>query len=130
MENNQEPKKMPVILVGEDDRFIANVYKTKLVKEGYQVEHGNNGKEVLRLAREKKPDLILLDLIMPEEDGFETLAELKTDPELKNIKVVVLSNLSQDEDKKKVLKLGAEEYVVKANVSFKEVIKIMEKYLA
>lgn len=129
MENTADSKSAPIILVGEDDKFIANVYKTKLAKEGYQVEHGSDGKEVIRLAREKKPDIILLDLIMPVEDGFETLAELKADPQLKDIKVVILSNLSQDEDKKKVLDLGAVEYVVKANVSFKEVIETVKKYL-
>jgi CheY-like chemotaxis protein len=119
-----------VILVGEDDKFLSNVYKTKLAKEGFQVEHGMDGKEVLRLALEKKPDLILLDLIMPVMDGFETLAGLKANPETKDIKVVILSNLSQEEDMKKVMALGAVEYVVKANVSFKEVIECAKKHLA
>ena len=123
-------KATQVILVGEDDKFLSNVYKTKLAKEGFQVEHGTDGKEVLRLALEKKPDLILLDLIMPVMDGFETLAELKANPETKDIKVVILSNLSQEEDMKKVMALGAVEYVVKANVSFKEVIECAKKHLA
>ena len=126
-QNENSPK---IILVGEDDKFLSNVYKTKLAKEGYQVEHGVDGQEVLQLAREKKPDLILLDLIMPVMDGFETLAELKADPDLKDIKVVILSNLSQEEDKKKVFDLGAVEFVVKANVSFKEVIECVKKHLA
>jgi len=125
-QNENTPK---IILVGEDDTFLSKVYKTKLAKEGFQVEHGINGEEILRLAREKKPDLILLDLIMPVMDGFETLAQLKADPDLKDIKVVILSNLNQEEDKEKVLKLGAVEFVVKANVSFKEVIACAKKHL-
>jgi len=130
MQADQEEKKAPIILVGEDDKFISNIYKTKLAKEGFQVEHGVNGEEILRLAHERKPDLILLDLIMPVMDGFETLARLKADPELKDIKVVILSNLSQEEDMAKVLDMGAVEYVVKANVSFKEVIECAKKHLS
>lgn len=128
-EINKE-QKSACILVGEDDAFLSKVYKTRLTKEGFTVFHAVNGEELLKLAREKKPDLILSDLIMPVKDGFETLKELKADPELKDIKVIILSNLSQDEDKKRVLDLGAVEYVVKANVSFGDVLAIVRKHLA
>lgn len=125
----EKSKKTPCILVAEDDKFLAKVYKTKLTKEGFQVEHAANGEEALKLAREKDPDLIFCDLIMPVKDGFETLKELKADPKLKKIKVVILSNLSQEEDKKRVMDMGAEEYIVKANVPFAEIIKLAKKYL-
>ncbi|PIP26262.1 MAG: response regulator, partial [Candidatus Moranbacteria bacterium CG23_combo_of_CG06-09_8_20_14_all_40_16] len=77
-----------------------------------------------------KPDLILLDLIMPVKDGFETLKELKADSSLKDVQVIILSNLSQEEDRQRVLNLGAVEYVVKADVSFSEIVKLVKKYLA
>lgn len=117
------------ILVGEDDKFLAKVYKTKLAKEGFDVEVGSDGEEVLKLARAKTPELILLDLIMPVKDGFETLEALKADPKLKEIKVIILSNLGQEEDQKRVMALGAAEYIIKANVSFGEVIATAKKYL-
>ena len=119
----------PYVLVGEDDKFLSNVYKMKLSKEGFEVQHGVNGEEVLALARKQKPGLVLLDLMMPIKDGFETLAEIKADPELKDIKVIILSNLSQEEDQKRVMDLGATEYVVKANVPIKEVVALVKKYL-
>jgi DNA-binding response OmpR family regulator len=119
-----------IILVAEDDKFLSNVYIKKLTKEGYQVEHANNGEEALQAARAKKPDLILMDLMMPVKDGFEALKEMKEDAALKDIKVIILSNLSQEEDQKRVLGMGAVEYVVKANVSFHEVIDIIKKHLA
>ena len=112
------------ILVGEDDVFLSKVYMAKLTKEGYQVEHAINGEKVLEAARKKKPDLV-----MPVKDGFETLKELKADAALKDIKVMILSNLSQEEDKKRVMDMGAAEYVVKADVSFSEVTKLVKKHL-
>ena len=118
------------ILVGEDDKFLSNIYKTKLTKIGFQVDHALNGEEALKMARENKPDLILLDLIMPVKDGFETLKELKADSSLKDVQVIILSNLSQEEDRQRVLNLGAVEYVVKADVSFSEIVKLVKKYLA
>lgn len=116
--------------MGEDDKFLSNIYKTKLTKIGFQVDHALNGEEALKMARENKPDLILLDLIMPVKDGFETLKELKADSSLKDVQVIILSNLSQEEDRQRVLNLGAVEYVVKADVSFSEIVKLVKKYLA
>jgi len=121
--------KAPCILIAEDDKFLVKVYTTKLAKEGFQVEVASNGEEALKLAREKNPDLIFCDLMMPIKDGFEVLKELKADPKLKKIKIVILSNLSQEEDKKRVMDLGAEEYIVKANVPFSEVIALAKKYV-
>lgn len=117
------------ILVAEDDRFYANVYKVKLTKEGFDVAVVGNGDYVLAMAKKKKPDLILLDLIMPVKDGFTTLKELKADANLKSIKVVILSNLSQAEDKTKAKQLGAEEFVTKANVSIQEMVEMVKKYV-
>lgn len=125
----QENKKNARVLVVEDDAFLQNIYEAKLKKEGFEVETANNGQEALDLARQKKPDVILLDLIMPIKDGFETLRELKEDTALKDIKVAILSNLSQEEDKQKLMELGAIDYVVKANISFGEIVEKIQGYL-
>lgn len=110
------------VLVVEDDPFYAKIYRTKLAKEQIASEIVSNGNEALKAARATRPGLILLDLIMPGKDGFETLAEFKADPALQDIPVIVLSNLSQEEDIKRVTDLGAAEYLVKSNVPIQEVI--------
>jgi len=122
-------KKAADILVAEDDKFLSNVYEKKLTKEGYEVRHATDGEMALKFAREKRPDLVLMGLIMPVKDGFETLKEFKSDSQLKDIKVIILSNLSQEEDQKRVMDMGAAEYVVKANVSFHEVVDIIKRHL-
>lgn len=117
------------ILVAEDDSFYSNIYKFKLNKEGFVVQIATNGDEALKLAKEHKPDLILLDLIMPIKDGFETLKELKLDPTLKDVKVIVISNLGQDEDITRTKELGAQDYLVKANMSIQEMMDKVKSYL-
>jgi DNA-binding response OmpR family regulator len=121
--------KKPIVLVAEDDEFMLKVHKKKMDMEGFEVLLARNGQEALDMARKKTPDIILLDLIMPVKDGFETLKELKGDPELKKIKVVVLSNLGQEEDKIWAADMGAADYFVKANVSFQEIISITKHHL-
>jgi DNA-binding response OmpR family regulator len=121
--------KEPVVLVVEDDDVLSSVHRNKLTREKFEVMIAKNGEEGLKMARDKKPDIILLDLIMPVKDGFETLKDLKADPDLKDIKVIILSNLSQEEDKQRVLDMGAADYVVKANVSFKEIVVLVKKHL-
>lgn len=120
----------PYVLVVEDDHFYANIYKTKLAKESIAARLVGNGEEAMKAAREHRPALILLDLIMPMKDGFETLKELKADPALQGVKVIVLSNLSQEEDIRRATELGAEQYIVKANVSIQDVIDTVKRFLA
>lgn len=110
------------VLVVEDDPFYSKIYKTKLAKEKIDSQLVSNGNEALKAVKALRPGLILLDLIMPGKDGFETLAELKADPAVKDVPVIVLSNLSQDEDIRRIMSLGAAEYLVKANVPIQEVI--------
>lgn len=127
----EDTKTNPVsLLVVEDDKFYANIYRVKFAKEGFDTRLASDGDEALKMAREKKPSLILLDLIMPRKDGFETLKELKADPELKDIRVVVFSNLSQDEDVKRVMDAGAHDYIVKANISLQDMVSRVKGYLA
>jgi CheY-like chemotaxis protein len=122
-------EKKPLVLVVEDDTFLSSVHKNKLAKEGFEVVITGNGREALQFAKERRPDIILLDLIMPVMDGFETLKALKADPALREVTVIILSNLSQEEDKQKFLDMGAVEYVVKANVSFSQVVEKVRQYL-
>ena len=110
------------VLVVEDDPFYSKIYKTKLAKEKIESQLVSNGNEALKAVATLRPGLILLDLIMPGKDGFETLTELKADPAVRDIPVIVLSNLSQEEDIERIKELGAIEYLVKANVPIQEVI--------
>ncbi|MDH5533832.1 MAG: response regulator [Candidatus Pacebacteria bacterium] len=122
-------EKKKLVLVAEDDAFYGNVFKTKLAKEGYDVVVAVNGKKALELAAERVPDLMLLDLVMPVMDGFETLQSVKADEKLKNVPVIILSNLGQDSDVEKAKKLGAKDYFVKSNVSIQKVVEIVKANL-
>ncbi|MEW6617308.1 MAG: response regulator [Patescibacteria group bacterium] len=128
MENKIVPKKNK-ILVGEDDKNYANIFRLKLEKEGYVVFLASNGREVLEIAKQKDPQLILLDIIMPIQNGFDTLKILKSDPDLLHIPVIMVSNLGQDEDVSKAKKLGASDYLIKANISIQEMIERVKKYI-
>jgi DNA-binding response OmpR family regulator len=103
------------ILLVEDDGFLASIYAQKLELEGYDVSLATNGEDGLRLAQKDKPDLVLLDLIMPKLDGFQTLERLKADAATKNIPVLILSNLGQREDVERCMTLGAAGYLIKAH---------------
>jgi CheY-like chemotaxis protein len=119
----------PLILVAEDDSLYAKVYQNKLGKEGYDVVIAENGKVAVEKATVLKPNLILMDLIMPIMDGFTALKEIKANPKTKNIKVLVMSNLGQDSDIVKAKTLGAEEYFVKANISIQELVDKVRQYV-
>jgi DNA-binding response OmpR family regulator len=117
------------ILLTEDDKFISRAYTDGLTRAGYEVKQAYNGNEALELVKDFKPDLILLDLIMPGKNGFETLGDLKADHELKDIPVIVLSNLGQDTDIQQGKDLGAIDYLIKSNYSLSEVIDKINKHL-
>jgi len=122
-------REKPLILVAEDELLYAKIYQNKLVMEGYEVVMVGNGKEAIRVAQDSQPDLILLDMIMPEIDGFQVLAGLKSDPSTRDIKIIVLSNLSQPSDLETAKNLGAMEYLVKSNLSISDLIKKIKTYL-
>lgn len=117
------------IVLAEDDKFISIAYKDGLKRAGFDVVHAIDGVEALKLIRETKPDLVLLDMIMPTKNGFEVLSEMKADESLKNIPVIVLSNLGQDMDIKKAMDLGAIDYMIKANFSMTEVVSRIKDIL-
>lgn len=107
----------------EDEPFLLKVYKRRFEKEGYQFLQGSTGADAIKLATQEQPSLIFLDLIMPDMNGFEVLQKLKADPGTAAIPVIILSNLGQEEDKKRCLELGAKDYLIKANTSLQEVVK-------
>ncbi|MBT3690192.1 response regulator [bacterium] len=115
------------ILIVEDDSFLIQMYSSKLEIEGYKVILASDGEKALRIIKEKKPDLILLDLLLPKLNGFEFLEKLKS--ENMNIPVIVLSNLSQKEDIDKCLDLGAKDFLIKAHFVPSEVIIKIKKVL-
>jgi CheY-like chemotaxis protein len=95
------------VLLAEDDRFLRRAAESRLRQNGFTVLPAVDGEEALKVARAERPDLILLDLIMPKLQGFEVLKALKQDPATAPIPVIVLSNLGQDEDLKRAMELGA-----------------------
>ena len=114
---------MKKILVVEDDQFLSNAYKLKLTKSGFETVVASDGNEALEVLKEFKPDMILLDLIMPNLDGFSTLKALKDNSEYKDIPVIVASNLGQKEDIEKAKELGANDFVIKSKVSIEKIVQ-------
>ena len=120
---------MKKILFIEDESALQKTLSDYLKKEGYEVISALDGESGLRLAQTQKPDLILLDLILPKMDGFEVLRKLMENPETKEIPVIILTNLERMEDIGRALELGAKTYLVKANYTLKEVAEKVKKVL-
>lgn len=116
------------ILLIEDDPMLSSMYKTKLESDGFIIVVADNGVDGIKAAKEEKPDLIMLDVIMPQLDGFSVLEELKKDKATKSIPVVMLTNLGTDEDKEKGKRLGAIDYFVKASLTPTEFSDKVKKY--
>ncbi len=122
-----ESKKLKILVV-EDDPFILEMYRGKLEKMGYEVVSACSGKQGLSCLEKELFNLILLDAVMPEMDGFEMLKILKKDEVYKKIPVILLTNLSQQEDIKKGFALGAVDYMVKAHFTPSEVVEKIKKF--
>ncbi len=117
------------ILLVEDEEMLSNMYQIKFQNDGFVLLKATNGEEGLQMADKEKPDFILLDVIMPKMDGFTVLKKLKENPNTKNIPVLLLTNLGQDEDVKKGNELGAVGYLVKANITPSEVVAKVKSLL-
>lgn len=117
------------IMVVEDDEHISKVYEIKFAKEGINVVLARDGEEAVVKITAEKPDVILLDLMIPKKDGFGVLEEIKKNPELANIPVIILSNLGQKSDQDRAIALGANEYLVKVDYSIQDVINKAKGYL-
>ena len=115
------------ILFIEDESALQKTFGDILGKESYDMISALDGETGLKLAKSKKPDLILLDLVLPKVHGFEVLKELKSDPETKDIPIIVLTNLEAIEDINKAIELGAKTYLVKTQYSLEEVVEKVKK---
>ncbi|MBA3047675.1 response regulator [Patescibacteria group bacterium] len=123
------PDKTKTILIIEDEETISSMYKAKLEESGkFKVLTAYDGVSGLEAARKEKPDIVMLDVILPQIDGFSVLAELKKKDSTKKIPVIMLTNLGTDEDKEKGKKLGAADYLVKANLTPSQVEEKIKQY--
>jgi len=120
---------MKKILLIEDDKLFVRIYRNQLTKAGYEVKFLENGLNAVKTAREFKPDLVMLDIVMPIKDGFDSLTELKADPTTKEIPVFVLSALESASDVKKVRDLQAKKYIFKSSNSLTNVIAEIKNFL-
>lgn len=116
------------VLIIEDDNMISSMYKTKLEQDGYAVEVANNGAEGLEKAKVVEADIILLDVIMPQLDGFTVLEELRQNMKV-TVPIIMLTNLGTEEDQEKGNKLGATDYLVKSNLTPAQVSETIAKNL-
>ncbi len=122
----KKPKK---ILLVEDDKGLASVYITRLQAEGFDIKHVPNGEDALATAIAYHPDLVLLDVMMPKVSGFDVLDILRNTPETANLKIVMLTALSQDSDKQRAQDLGVDDYLVKSQVVIADVVAKIKQHL-
>lgn len=117
------------ILLVEDDDALASVYIARLQAEGFDIKRVANGEEALATARVYKPDLVILDVMMPKVSGFDVLDILRNTPETAKLKVIMLTALSQDSDQERAKELGADDYLVKSQVVISDVIDRIRHHL-
>lgn len=122
-------KKTTILLV-EDDSFISGMYQTKLTNLGFDVKLANNGEAAWQeLQQDPLPDLVLLDIVLPERDGFEILEALRKKDRTRALPVILLTNLGQKPDVERGIKLGANDYIIKAHYTPTEVVEKIQKVL-
>ena len=129
MDTQQNTAVEKKILMVEDDEGLAAVYVARLQAEGFNVQRVANGEEALAAAVSFKPDLILLDVMMPKVSGFDVLDILRNTPETTNIRIIMLTALSQDADKERAQELGADDYLVKSQVVIADVVERIKRHL-
>jgi len=117
------------ILIIEDDRYISKMYQLKLSLEGYEVQVAENGKQGVDKIKEMMPNIILLDILMPELDGFEVLKIAKSDEATKDIPVLIMSNLGQEDHIQKGMQMGAIGYIVKSQYTPSKVVEKIKETL-
>lgn len=117
------------ILLVEDDDSLANVYITRLQAEGFDVRRANNGEDALSTALSYHPNLVLLDVMMPRVSGFDVLDILRNTPETANLKIIMLTALSQESDQERAKALNVDDYLVKSQVVINDVIERIRHHL-
>lgn len=125
-----EENKMAKILLVEDDMALRDIYSARFMAEGYEVVTASDGEMALTVAVKEKPDLIVLDVMMPKISGFDVLDILRATPETKETKIIMMTALSQPADVEKGKSLGADEYLVKSQVTLTDVVDKVKKVLA
>ena len=122
-------EKKPKILMIEEDHFLRKIYRDKLSRSGFEFLEATNGEEGLNKIIAEKPNVVLLDLILPRKNGFDVLVDMKSNKNTENIPVIILSNLGQESDIQRGLALGAKDYLVKTEVSLSEVVEKAKEQL-
>lgn len=130
MDTSASPTTGKSIVLADDEQFIAIAYKDGLERAGYHITVAHDGAEALEAVKNVKPDLVLLDLIMPKLNGFEVLKAIKADDSIKHIPVIILSNLSQPTDEAEARQTGALDFIVKADISLKDLSDRIAKVFA
>ncbi len=127
--STQESKKSvrgfqkPIVLLVEDDKFLRELIIQKLEREGFEAQSAIEAKEAFKLMDEKKPNIVLLDLVLPGMDGFSIIHRIKENPQTSDVAVIVLSNLGQKEDFERAMSEGASDYLIKANFTPGEIVE-------
>lgn len=117
------------VMIVEDDTVLANALSLALEDQGYQISLATDGEEAEKMIVQERPDLILLDLLLPIKNGFEVLKVVRQNPDTKDISVVILTNFEQETSIDEGMRLGAKDYIVKANIDIKDVPGIVKKYM-
>lgn len=117
------------ILIIEDDKFLIKLYSNKLRREGFEVLGAISGEEGMHKIVTEKPDLVILDLVLPHKSGFEILSEIKMDEKTRKIPIIILTNLAQEADMKRGLSLGASAYLVKTDFSIGQLTGVVKEHL-
>ncbi len=120
---------MPRILLVEDDINLRDIYMARLQAEKYEIITASDGEEALAVAVKQKPDLILLDVMMPKISGFDVLDILRSTPEIKNTKVIIMTALNQESDRKRGEALGVDKYLIKSQVTLEDVVRSIKEML-
>jgi DNA-binding response OmpR family regulator len=127
--NETQQTAIKKILLVEDDDSLASVYQTRLEAEGFSLKRVPNGEDALATTLDFKPDMILLDVMMPKVSGFDVLDILRNTPETNDIKIIMLTALSQESDKERAMKLGVDDYLVKSQVVIADVVDKIKVHL-
>src|SRR5271168_1387100 len=120
---------MSKLLLVEDDNNLREIYEARLQAEGYEIVSAHDGEEALVVAKAERPDLIISDIMMPKISGFEMLDILRNTENLKNVPVIMLTALGQNDDQQRADKLGADRYLVKSQVTLEDIVKVAHELL-
>lgn len=121
--------KRKMILIVEDDRFLAKAYETAFEGLDCDIQLLFDGEKAIDVMKEKHPDIVLLDILLPIKDGFQILEEKQSQADIKNIPVIVASNLGQEDEITKAKEFGITDYIVKSDTSIGEIVRMLKKYL-